>query len=74
MTFDEAVLGQLNWAFHDSDDFTVIGLYKQYVLPHMELVGKTRSPWTANDKEEALEKVQQRATSMVSGLQSHKAD
>jgi hypothetical protein len=63
------VLGQLTRAFHYRDRFTFVGLYKLYVLPHLEFAGQSWSPWTAKDKA-ILEKVQRRAIGMVSGLKS----
>ncbi len=44
-------------------------LYKQYVRPHLEFSTQAWSPWTEGDKA-CLEKVQQRAVRMVSGLKS----
>jgi ribonuclease P/MRP protein subunit RPP40 len=67
------VLGQLSRAFHYRDRFTFVGLYKQYVLPHLEFAGQALSPWTVKFKE-ILEKVQRRAIGMVSGLLSHDYD
>jgi hypothetical protein len=64
------VLGQLSRAFHYRDRLTFVGLYKQYVLPHLEFAGQAWSLWTVKDKE-ILEKVQRRAIGMVSGLLSH---
>lgn len=42
-------------------------LYKQYVRPHLEFCTQVWSPWAEKDKA-CLEKVQQRAVKMVSGL------
>ena len=47
-----------------------IKLYKQYVRPHLEYCAQAWSPWLEQDKK-ALEKVQERAVKMVSGLQSN---
>ncbi len=44
-----------------------MGLYRQYVLPHLEFAVQAWSPWFAKDIE-ALEKVQKKAVNMVSGL------
>jgi hypothetical protein len=52
-----AVLAQLNRSFHYRDRFTFVGLYRQYVLPHLEFAVQAWSPWLAKDIE-ALEKVQ----------------
>jgi hypothetical protein len=62
-----AVLGQISRAFHYRDRHTFIGLYKQYVRPHLEFAVQAWNPWTQHDKE-TLEKVQRRAVGMVSGL------
>jgi hypothetical protein len=62
-----AVLGQLTRSFHFRDRFTFIGLYRQYVLPHLEFAVQAWSPWLTKDIE-VLEKVQKRAVNMVSGL------
>ena len=45
-------------------------LYKQYVRPHLEFAAQAWSPWTETDKA-VLEKVQESAVRMVSGLRSH---
>ena len=62
------VLGQITRAFHYRDRKTFIQLYKQYVRPHLEFSIPAWSPWLVGDKE-VLEKVQERAVRMVSGLQ-----
>ena len=62
-----AVLGQILRAFHYRDRNTFIQLYKQYVRPHLEFAITAWSPWTQADIQ-TLEKVQQRAIKMVSGL------
>ena len=56
-------------AFHYRDRHVFIRLFKQYVRPHLEFSTQARSPWTEADKS-VLEKVQQRAVRMVSGLKS----
>ena len=61
------VLGQISRSFHYRDKKTFLQLYKQYVRPHMEFAVPTWSPWTVADKE-VLEKVQERAIRMISGL------
>ena len=61
------VLGQITRAFHYRDRHVFIRLYKQYVLPHLEFSVTAWAPWTEADKV-VLEKVQQRAVAMVSGL------
>jgi hypothetical protein len=65
----QAVLGQLARAFHYRDRHVFMRLYKQYVRPHLEFSTQAWSPWTEGDKA-CLEKVQQRAVRMVSGLKS----
>jgi hypothetical protein len=65
----QAVLGQLARAFHYRDRHVFMRLYKQYVRPHLEFSTQAWSPWTEGDKA-CLEKVQERAVRMVSGLKS----
>jgi hypothetical protein len=65
----QAVLGQLARAFHFRDRHVFMRLYKQYVRPHLEYSTQAWSPWTEGDKA-CLEKVQQRAVRMESGLKS----
>ena len=62
-----AVLTQISRSFHYRDRKTFIKLYKQYVRPHLEFAVPAWSPWLAGDKE-VLERVQERAVRMVSGL------
>ena len=62
-----AVLGQICRAFHYRDRHVFIQLYKQYVRPHLEFACAAWSPWQEGDKA-CLERVQQRAVAMVSGL------
>jgi hypothetical protein len=63
----QAVLGQLTRAFHYRDRHVFMRLYKQYVRPHLEFCTQAWAPWNEEDKA-CLEKVQQRAVKMVSGL------
>jgi ribonuclease P/MRP protein subunit RPP40 len=56
----QMVLGQISRTFH----------YKQYVRPHLEFSTPAWAPWTEGDRN-CLEKVQQRAIKMVSGLKSN---
>ncbi len=63
----QAVLGQLTRAFHYRDRHVFMRLYKQYVRPHLEFCTQAWAPWYEEDKN-CLEKVQQRAIAMVSGL------
>ena len=62
-----AVLSQLRKEFHYRDRFTFVMLYKQYVRPHLEFASPAWSPWLVGDKE-TLERVQEKAVRMVSGL------
>ncbi len=62
-----AVLNQLRKNFHYRDKRTFIKLYVQYVRPHLEFASPAWSPWNQGDQDE-LEKVQQKAVSMVTGL------
>jgi len=63
------VLSQITRAFHYRDRHVFMGLYKQYVRPHLEFSTPAWNPHTEGDKK-VLEKVQQRAVKMVSGLKS----
>jgi hypothetical protein len=62
------VLGQIARAFRYRDRRTFVQLYKQYVRPHLDFAVQAWSPWQQADIN-VLEKVQQRAVNMVSGLQ-----
>jgi hypothetical protein len=64
-----AVLGQISRAFHYRDRHVFVQLYKQYVRPHLEFAAAAWSPWQEGDKA-CLERIQQRAVAMVSGLTS----
>ena len=61
------VLSQLSRSFHYRDRRTFVQLYKQYVRPHLEFAVPAWSPWTVADKD-VVERVQERAVRMVSGL------
>jgi len=65
----QAVLGQLTRAFHYRDRHVFVRLYKQYVRPHLEFCTPAWSPWNEEDKS-CLERVQQKAIKMVSGLRT----
>ena len=52
---------------HYRDKRIFIQIYKQYVRPHLEFSVPAWSPWLQGDKD-ILERVQQRAIGMVSGL------
>ena len=65
----QVVLGQITRAFHYRDRHVFVRLYKQYVRPHLEFSTQAWSPWYEEDKS-CLEKVQQRAIKMVSGLRA----
>ena len=62
------VLSQVTRSFHYRDRKTFLKIYKQYVRPHLEFSVPAWSPWSVADKD-TLEKVQERAVRMVSGLQ-----
>jgi hypothetical protein len=66
----QTVLGQLSRAFHYRDRHIFLRLYKQYVRPHLEFSIQAWAPRTEGDRN-CLEKVQQRAIKMVSGLKSN---
>lgn len=61
------VLGQISKAFHYRDRKTFVGLYKLYVQPHLEFAVPAWNTWTKGDSDN-LEKVQERAVNLVSGL------
>jgi ribonuclease P/MRP protein subunit RPP40 len=63
----QTVLSQLTRAFHYRDRYIFKKLYVQYVRPHLEFAATAWSPWLEADKA-GLEKIQQRAVAMVSGL------
>ena len=63
-----AVLKQITRNFHYRDRKHFLKLYCQYVRPHLEFSVPAWSPWLHADIN-TLEKVQQRAMTMVSGLQ-----
>jgi hypothetical protein len=63
----QSVLSQISRAFHFRDRHTFKKLYVQYVRPHLEFAVTAWSPWLEADKS-CLEKIQQRAVSMISGL------
>jgi hypothetical protein len=65
-----SVLGQITRAFRYRDKRTFVQLYKQYVRPHLDFAVQAWSPWLQADIT-VLEKVQQKAVKMVSGLRSH---
>jgi hypothetical protein len=62
-----ARLRQIQKNFHYRDRFTFMKLYTQYVRPHLETASPAWSPWTIGDRT-ALEKVQEKAVKMVTGL------
>jgi len=66
----QAVLSQLTRAFHYRDRHVFLRLYMQYVRPHLEFSTQAWSPWHEEDKA-CLEKVQQRAVKMISGLRAN---
>ena len=66
----QTVLGQITRAFHYRDRHIFVRLYQQYVRPHLEFATPAWSPWTEGDKK-MLEKVQERAIKMVSGLRAN---
>ena len=61
------VLGLMSRGFHFRDKKIWIGLYKTYVRPHLEYAVSSWSPWTQKDIN-LVEKVQERAVNMCSGL------
>ena len=63
----QAVLGQIARAFHYRDKEIFLGLYRQYIRPHLEFSVQAWAPWCQRDKD-LLENVQRRAVRMISGL------
>jgi hypothetical protein len=63
----QTVLSQLSRAFHYRDRHVFKRLYVQYVRPHLEFASVAWTPWHEADKT-VLERIQQRAVSMISGL------
>jgi hypothetical protein len=61
------VLAQIQRAFHYRDRNTYMGLYKQYVRPHLEFATPAWAPGNQGDID-TLERVQERAVRAVSGL------
>ncbi len=66
----QTVLRQIARTFHYRDRHIFLRLYKQYVRPHLEFSTSAWAPWTEGDRN-CLEKVQQRAFKMVSGLKNN---
>ncbi len=64
------VLKQICQAFHYRDKVTFLNLYKRYVRVHMEFATPAWNPWQIGDIN-CLEKVQQKAVSMISGLSAN---
>lgn len=64
-----SVLRQIQKNFHYRDRHTFVKLYVQYVRPHLEFASPAWSPWQEGDKS-LLEKVQEKALRMVSGVKS----
>ena len=56
-------------AFHYRDKEVFLGLYKQYIRPHLEFAVQAWAPWCQKEKD-LLENVQKRAVRMISGLKS----
>ena len=64
-----AVLKTISRNFHYRDRNIFLRLYKQYVRPHLEFASPAWSPWLSSDIN-MIEKIQERALNMVSGLES----
>ncbi len=67
------VLRQIQKNFTYWDRFTFVKLYIQYVRPHLEFASPAWSPWQEGDKS-VLEKVQEKALKMVSGIKAKSYD
>jgi hypothetical protein len=63
----KGILNQISRAFHFRDRKVFLDLYKRYVRVHLEFATPVWSPWQTGDIN-MLEKVQQKAVSMISGL------
>ena len=63
------MLNQLSRAFHYRDRFVFLRLYKTYVRCHLEFSTPVWSPWLKGDID-LLEKVQEKAVNMISGLKA----
>ena len=61
------VLNQIRCNFHYRDKKVYIGLYKQYVRPHVEFASPAWSPWSQADVS-VIESVQKKAIKMAAGL------
>ncbi len=66
----QTVLSQITRAFHYRDRHIFKRLYVQYVRPHLEFASVAWSPRFEADKA-VLEKIQQRAVAMISGLKGN---
>jgi hypothetical protein len=66
----QTVLSQITRAFHYQDRHIFKRLYIQYMRPHLEFASVAWSPWFEADKA-VLEKIQQRAVAMISGLKGN---
>ena len=64
-----SILGQMSRTVHYRDKDVWINLYKTYVRQHLESSVQAWSPWYVKDIE-LLERIQERAVNMVTGLRS----
>ncbi len=64
------VLNQIPRNCHYRDRHKYVGLYKQYIRPHLEFASPAWSPWTQEDIQE-VEKVQEKALRQVNGLRGN---
>jgi ribonucleases P/MRP protein subunit RPP40 len=64
----KGILNQISRSFHFRDKKVFLDLYKRYVRVHLEFATPVWSPWQTGDIN-ILEKVQQKAVSMIAGLQ-----
>jgi ribonucleases P/MRP protein subunit RPP40 len=60
---------QITRSFRYRDKRIFLALYLRYVRPHLEFASQAWNPWLVKDVQ-VLEKVQERAVNMITGLTS----
>ena len=66
----KGILKQIARSFHFRDKHVFLNLYKRYVRVHLEFATPVWSPWQVGDITR-LEKVQEKAVGMISGLKGN---